>query len=262
MRAGCRRILKWIGIGFFVLFCMIPLGIALFQEATGIVILPTTEPLPTSVALAVPSETPAATNILPSATNTLPPATNTLPPATATITHTPGPTATATETSLPTETSTPTMTATATATSTVTDTPTITPTPSPEDIARQAFGSVFGDSRIDEIQTLVVNDIVVTIRFPLNDISAYFIRKEAELEFPTLVCALRDAGLTNRNYQITGTMTIITNTGQRAPAEAIETIIDSSMIARLNCEGTPWMNFSVENIAERYDIHPLLLEDE
>ena len=70
MRAGCRRILKWIGIGFFVLFCMIPLGIALFQEATGIVILPTTEPLPTSVALAVPSETPAATNILPSATNT------------------------------------------------------------------------------------------------------------------------------------------------------------------------------------------------
>lgn len=255
MRAGCRRILKWIGIGLFIFFCMIPLGIAVFQEATGIVILPTTEPLPTSVALAVPSETPAATNILPSATNTL-------PAATATMTDTAGPTATATETPLPTETATPTLTATATATSTATDTPTITPTPSPEDIARQAFGSVFGNSRIEEIQTLVVNDIVVTIRFPLNDVSAYFIRKEAELEFPTLVCALRDAGLTNRNYQITGTMTIITNTGQRAPAEAIETIIDSSMIARLNCEGSPWMNFSVENIAERYDIHPLLLEDE
>lgn len=113
MRAGCRRILKWIGIGFFIFFCMIPLGIAVFQEATGIVILPTTEPLPTSVALAEPSETPVPTD-------------TDVP--TATITETLGPTATSTETPLPTETPTPTMTATATLTSTITETPTLTAT--------------------------------------------------------------------------------------------------------------------------------------
>lgn len=111
MRRGCRRVLRWATIGLFIFFCIIPLLIALFQEATGIVVLPTEEALPTVAMLASATNSPEPTlTDTPTATMTytvLPTATFT-PTASATITDTPLPTATITNTSVPTRTIAPT----------------------------------------------------------------------------------------------------------------------------------------------------------
>lgn len=252
-RAGCMRYMRMIVIGFFVVVC----GIPLLMSALGLSrdneddVLPTAAVLPsvTVVVAAAPTETETP---LPTETST-----NTQEATATALPETDSPTNTATTLPTATVTNTPTSTAAAE------DTPLPTYTPNPEEVAREAFVKSFGLRAADEIETLIVNDIVVTIRFPLNDISAYFARREAEIQLPDLVCELREAGLTNRTYQITGTIAIITASGQSRRAEGVETIIPPDVIDGLNCADTmARMNINLAALAERYDVSPLLLEDD
>ena len=114
MRRGCKRILRWAVIGLIIFFCIIPLVIALFQEATGIVVLPTEEALPTVAMLA-------------SATNSPEPTETDMATKTMTPTPLPSATASATLTLLSTATFTPTAAHTSTQTAIPTTMPTIDP---------------------------------------------------------------------------------------------------------------------------------------
>lgn len=164
------------------------------------------------------------------------------------------PTETATDTPVPSETPLP------SATPTITNTPAPTSPPTVEELASIAFADVFGQPRVDEIATLIVNDIVVTLRFPLTDFSAWSARREAELEFPNLVCALREQGLSNRTYQITGTIGVIDSFGNSSIAEGVETIVPASVVSQINCEAAEMFQVNLANIAERYDVNPLIQE--
>lgn len=126
-----------------------------------------------------------------------------------------------------------------------------------EDLAREVFVDTFSSQR--ELMTLVVNDLVVTMRFPLTDLSASSARFEAESRFVDLVCNLRDAGLTERTYQITGVITMVDNFGNRSLAEGAEMILPWDAISQMNCDNKPFINLAA--ISERFDLHPALEGD-
>jgi hypothetical protein len=154
-----------------------------------------------------------------------------------------------------------TMTATLwTQTPTPTNTPTPIPSPTdtPEDMAIAAFSAAISRSRVESIETLVVNDIVVTIRFPLSDLSAGAARSEIENLFPKLVCELKEIGLTGRTYQLTGTISLIDAFGNTSIGEGVEMIIPAENVARLNCDESTIYGINLSIVAERYDIHPAL----
>lgn len=136
--------------------------------------------------------------------------------------------------------------------------PTLTPIPGPEDMALAAFIAAVGSYRVDDIETLVVNDIVVTIRFPLSDIGEWSMRREIEDLFPELVCELREAGLTGRTYQLTGTIGLVDSFGNTSRGEGVEMIIPAANVARLNCDESAIYNIDLSVVAERYDVHPAL----
>jgi hypothetical protein len=141
------------------------------------------------------------------------------------------------------------------ATPTITNTPAPTRVPTLEDFVIRAMEDAVSANR-DDIKTLVVNDNVVTLRFPLIDFNAYWARQEAEKGFPELVCNLREAGLVNRAYQITGTIEVVDASGNVFPREGVEMILPWSAIANINCDNVSAVNLSV--IAERWDMHPAL----
>lgn len=142
-------------------------------------------------------------------------------------------------------------------TPTVTNTPMLSATPSLEDIAIEAVEDAMTAKR-DDIEMLIVNDIVVTLRFPLNDVSAGFARREAELMFPQLVCNLRDGGLVNRDYQITGMIDVVDALGNSSTAKGVEMILPWSVTEQLNCENV--FNINLAMVAERWSVSPLLQE--
>ncbi len=142
-------------------------------------------------------------------------------------------------------------------TATITNTPVPSATLSLEDIAIEAVEDAMTAKR-DDIEMLIVNDIVVTLRFPLNNVSAGFARREAELMFPQLVCNLRDGGLVNRDYQITGMIDVVDALGNRSTAKGVEMILPWSVTEQLNCENVFNINLAV--VAERWSVSPLLEE--
>ena len=94
-----------------IFFCIIPLGLSVFQEATGIVVLPTRTPSPTATETVVVMQiSTAEVAVTPSKTNTPNPTETSTHTAVPTSTSTPAPTATATHTAEPTSTSTATTT--------------------------------------------------------------------------------------------------------------------------------------------------------
>lgn len=171
-----------------------------------------------------------------------------LPTEVPSITPTHTETATATITPIPSETPIP------SATATITNTPMPTPTLGPESVAETAFINVFGRNR--EIQTLIVNERVVTIRFPLTDLSVRSARFEAETRLVDLTCALREAGFTGRTYQITGTIMLVDDFGNTFPGEGVEAIIPAEVVQQINCENMALVDLAA--IAERFDLHPAL----
>lgn len=125
-----------------------------------------------------------------------------------------------------------------------------------EERAREVFEGVFGSR---ELEQLLVNDLVVTLRFPLTDLSAGSARFEAEHRFVELACELKDAGFTGLTYQITGTITVVDNFGNTHPAEGAELILPSDSIAQMNCENQTYIDLN--SIAERFDLHPALQDN-
>lgn len=223
--------------GGVLLLCGLSLLVAVFNGDEG-------APLPTRAALL--SET-RVTDVATVATETDEPTETDAEPDVET--DTPAPSSTWTDT--------PTITATAT----VTDTPAPSATPSLETLAMQAFADVFGASRVGDIELLIVNDLVVTIRFPLTDLSAWAARREAELRLPQLVCAFREKGLIDQNYQITGTIAVVDAFGNTRQVEGVETIVPYDIVAQINCEAADQYNVNLEVIAARYDVHPLLQDN-
>lgn len=124
--------------------------------------------------------------------------------------------------------------------------------------ARASVAEIFGSEQANEIETVVVNDIVVTLRFPLSDLSAWAARTEAENQLPKLVCELRERGLTGRTYQITGTISVVNALGNTSRAEGVETIIRPEIINAINCENADQYLVNLSAIAERYDVNPLI----
>lgn len=130
--------------------------------------------------------------------------------------------------------------------------PTDTPTRSPEDVARDAYREAMGRSRLDDLDRLIVNERIVTIRFALGS----FPITTAETFYPQLVCELRGAGLTGRTYQITGTVNLVDNFGNVFEGEGVEMILYWDTISQINC-GSPH-NVNLPAIADRWDVHPAL----
>ena len=168
------------------------------------------------------------------------------------VTFTPSVTPTVTATATATATATVTPTYTPSHTATVTLTPTYTPTRSPEDVARDAYREAMGRSRLDDLDRLIVNERIVTIRFALGS----FPITTAETFYPQLVCELRGAGLTGRTYQITGTVNLVDNFGNVFEGEGVEMILYWDTISQINC-GSPH-NVNLPAIADRWDVHPAL----
>jgi len=148
-------------------------------------------------------------------------------------------------------------------TATITDTPMPSATPlptatvSPEELVMAAVEDAVTADR-EDIEQLIVNERVVTLRFPLNNVSAGWALDEAELMFPQLVCNLRDAGFIDRTYQITGTIGVVDSFGNTSQAEGVEMILPWSATEQINCENIYNVNLAV--IAERWTVSPLLQE--
>lgn len=234
-----NRIARWGIIGFAGL-----IGLTMLLQALGIVDTPEEREATliaqtlTLEALITPSETVTMT-----------------PTPTATLSPTVGPTPTASDTATATHTATITATPSITPSATITDTITPTSTPGLDDAARNAFTQAFGTDR--ELVRLIVNDIVVTIRFPLNNFSENAARSDAESGFVNLVCNLIQEGLVNRTYQITGTIDMINpETGSRSTAEGAEMILPAGAVTQVDCENRT--SIDLEVVAERFDWHPVL----
>lgn len=172
----------------------------------------------------------------------------------------PTPTHTSTFTPAPTDTPTATLTLTITDTAqptptpTITETPTSTPTLTDDERAKAALSGIV---REDNLETFIVNDRVVTIRYKLASVDAAL--SEARLSFPKLVCRFREAGFITQTFQITGTITLVDAYGNELVREGVEMILPSDSAAKINCENTYMVDLAA--IAERYDIHPALLEN-
>lgn len=108
----------------------------------------------------------------------------------------------------------------------------------------------------DDIATLIANDRVVTLRYALSDFSASAARHQAEVEFPRFVCALREAGFTQQEFAFTGTIQVVDSFGNEGTAEGVEMILPARTVAAINCDNLS--NVDLSEIAERYDVSPLL----
>jgi hypothetical protein len=129
---------------------------------------------------------------------------------------------------------------------------------SPEDNVREAVVASFGRISADGIETLVVNDEVVTVSFPIDSYNEESTISNAELNFPQLICALRERGLTGRRYIFQGIVQTIDSLGNEGSAKGIEAIFAPDVIAAVNCESA--RNFAVDTraIAESFTVFPVL----
>ena len=230
---GCFRTLVYIFIAGVVVSVVLASLVPSQDSNDEVSSLPTTV---TDILEALVVEVTIVESPLP-ITTTLPTATATTT-ASATVTETPLPTATITDTPLPTEIPLPTN------------------TPTRETIAETVVRSVIGQNT--ELQSFVVNDLVVTVRYPLTDLSAGMARRQAERDFAELACALREAGFATQTFQFTGTIGLIDAFGNAFTGEGVEMILEAGTAARMNCAEPFFIDLSA--IAERYDVHRLLQE--
>jgi hypothetical protein len=135
-------------------------------------------------------------------------------------------------------------------TRTPTPSPTATATPSAEDLVRQVFDNSWFAGR--KIELLVVNEQVVTLWFPMTNLSAGAVKYEAETQFAVLACALRTAGLTGRKYQFLGTVKMVDAAGRERSMKIVEVIISAAAIRQMNCDA-PLIN--LPELADRFWYH-------
>lgn len=164
----------------------------------------------------------------------------------------------------PTSTPEPSATPLPSATPTVTNTPLPTSTQEPEDAAMSILRGVIGPQRA--VERVLVNDLVVTLRWELSGFSGPAARQQGDRDIVTLSCRLRDAGFDQQRYQLAGLITVYdTTTGNERTAEGIEVVVPPSVYQAFNCDNAiiidieAALRFSDDPDA-RYDVHRLLLE--
>lgn len=97
--------------------------------------------------------------------------------------------------------------------------------------------------RANEIETMVANHLVVTLRYGLHEENR---AGQANRNFALIACNLWDHGFTAQTFQFTATM----NGGRQ---EAVEMILPPTARDLIDCDNPE--NVSMALYAERYDVH-------
>lgn len=181
------------------------------------------------------------------------------PTASFTPTFTPSITLTASDTPLPSNTPFPSDTPLPTNTPRPTLTPTDVPTRTPQEEAERAIKNTRGTGlRDQDVERVIVNDRVVTLRYRFlrhfSDTDEYL--DQAQKDFGLIICNLLSKGFTTQTFQFTGLIPTVDSFGNEGWSEGVEMILPADVAQQINCDNLEAVNF--ENIAERYDIHPLL----
>lgn len=169
-----------------------------------------------------------------------------------------------TPTDTPTATASPTITLTPSQTPLPSDTPIPTDTPAPtatRTIEEEAANLIMNtrntslkDANIEDANVNTQTKVIV-LRYAMEEalITSQY-RTEADRDFILIICNLRDHGFEEYEYWFTATAPGTNSFGNDIQIEALEIELSAATAAKINCDNTSSVN--LEDIAERYDLHP------
>lgn len=138
-----------------------------------------------------------------------------------------------------------------------TETPTMTPTLSPADKAAQVVRDLhdtdISDNDLRDSTSAYDDRAVLKIFLSQSAVSTEAVIRQVRHDYPLLICALRNAGFTNR-VVITGTANFVDAAGNSTEQKAIEVQMDEAKLTALDCADLS--SFDILTTNDGLYIHP------